>query len=248
MGLTVGSIPILRPLAIVPGFDAGNAEQGVFRRTWQLSALYSPAEWLDVLDLFETWRTAREPESIANISNSLGSTVTLDGAFRGQVWSNVACWFQDAPSQDQAGRRIRGSFTLIDAAEALEMARRLQRLDQDQAQQLDFGTYTIGGVELTLTKKPDGLGDGPKVETAATGADVITGPLLVAPTLDIEGWTTAPDGWATIKTWYATSIASPPASGTWWPTAKPTVVAEPWVVGTTRTVRYLVTVPLRFIL
>lgn len=248
MGLTVATLPILRPLAIVPGFDVGNAEQGICRRTWQISALFSPSEWVAIIGAFNTWRTAREAESIADISNSVGTTVALDGAFRGQTWTNVACWFLDAPSQDLAGRRIRGSFSLVEAAEALEMSRRLQRLDQDQAQPLDFGTYSVGGVSLTLLKLPDALGDGPSVETAATGADVISGPLLVASKKEIEGWTTSGTAWATIMAWYATSIASPPAAGTWWPEAKPTVVAEPWVSGTTRTVRYVVTVPLRFIL
>jgi hypothetical protein len=104
----------------------------------------------------------------------------------------------------------------------------------------NLGTVTIGSATVTLTRPMDTRSDGPQVALTATGISYVTGPLAAHETRQIEGVITA-GTYADVLTWYDTTIAAVPATGSWFPVTAPSATAEPFLISGVKSTRYTVT-------
>lgn len=231
------------------GYDTASVTQGLSARRWTITGLLTPAEWIDLLDVYDTWRDIRidEPDSVSN--NSVGTTVSFSGAGAGETWTNVACWFFEAPQGEQSGGYIRATVSLIDANQALEVGIRSISISEEEetAAVYDYGTFTLNGAVITLTKPIDGYDSTPTVELTAGGNHFISGPRVVVRLKNIEG-TTNLSGWNALKEWYEDTItaAAAPASGSYFPMTPPELTEIQTVVENTTTVdRYTVALQLK---
>jgi hypothetical protein len=237
--------------ALPIAYRADNINQGVAVRAWEVQGLLSNTDAAALSNLFETWLATRKTENDSLLAGTVGTTVAFSGAAAGRTWSAVACWFDAPPALERTGILWRASFTVIHAAEALEADLRGQELsrERDDAFAPTFSSITVGGVALTIVQEPEGRIDGPTITTAATGTDVIEGPLRRVRVRNIVGYgpNAGRTDFDTLLTWYDTTIGTKPASGTWFPVSPPT--AEPQVIvnAGSKTTRYLISLQLRWI-
>jgi hypothetical protein len=108
----------------------------------------------------------------------------------------------------------------------------------------DLGTVSLGGVTITLTKPADTRSDGPQVALTATGASYITGPLTAHESRQIEGIITN-GSFATLLSWYDSTVSSVPSPGTWFPTSAPTASAEPFLISGAKGTRWSVSLEVK---
>ncbi len=112
-----------------------------------------------------------------------------------------------------------------------------------------FSSITVGGVALTIISEPEGRGEGPSVTTAATGTDLIEGPLRPVRIRNIVGY--GPNAgradFDTLLAWYDSIVTTRPTSGTWWPTSPPTAEPEGLAVGGAKSSRWVISLQLRLI-
>lgn len=246
MTVSVDGFTLSRLTAQPFGYQASDLQSGLSAKSWQINGLATPAEWLDLLTAYDTWRDTKITEDPVTITNDIGAVVLLTASGPGgQSWEDVECWFTEAPSGEQVGAYIRVSFVLVDANQALEVALRQEELSAEEAD-LDLGTITIGTTELKLLKQPDSYTFGPTLEQTANGAHYLSGPLTVTEVKSIEGQTDSA-GWADIRSWYQTVIATPPETGDYFPLAPPEASAERKVVNGLKTIVYIVTVELALV-
>lgn len=205
------------------GYEEQDVKRGQTARKWTISGLIDGPDWLDLQDIYNTWRTAKIAEDSPTLSNAVGTTVSLTiNGYGGQAWTNVACWFSSAPSATQSGVWVNVNFELVDAAESLQLILLEQ---EDDELKPDFGTITINGTELILRKPLDAYGDGPSLELTAGGTHIVSGPLVVYKIKDIEGETDLA-GWNNIRSWYEGQIIATPLTGSDFPITPPTATAE----------------------
>lgn len=255
MAWTLGSSPSVAIRRILkPPFNylETNVEQGVVARAADVEALFLPDEWATLIGIYETWNTARLGESDAFLSGSVGTTVPFTATANGITWSNVACWFASAPQMSgQAGKYVRGSFTLVNAAQALAALLRGEELrrERDDGLTPTFGTLAVGGVTLTLLQEPEGRIEGPTITTAATGTDVPEGPLRPVRVRRIRGYSANPGraDYDTILAWYDATVAVRPAPGDWFPISISEPEVQLIVEGGAKFLRYIVSLELRLI-
>jgi hypothetical protein len=233
MAVTIGTASFPRLTAQPFGYLASNTTKGQTARRWVISGLLTPTEWIALTGVYNTWRNTRidDPDSVS--SNTVGTTIALTAnGPANQTWTNVPCWFSDAPSGDQAGAWISASVELVHAAEQLAVLLKQQQdtATVDPEDLPNFGTYTLGGVTLTLTKPVESYGATPAMELTAGGTHYITGPLTPYLVHDISG-TTTKAGWDGIRAWYEAEIQTYPSAGEWFPISFPTASAERKIVG-----------------
>jgi hypothetical protein len=108
----------------------------------------------------------------------------------------------------------------------------------------DLGTITLGGATIKLLRPADTRSDGPQVALTAAGTSYITGPLTAHETRQIEGTLTS-GSYASLLTWYDSTINAVPSAGTWFPTVAPTATAEPFLIEGAKATRYTVTVEVK---
>lgn len=224
------------------GYEEAEVRFGRTAKKWAISGLVDPADWLSLLDEYDTWRDIKIQEEDTAVSGVVGATVsfTADGP-GGQSWAS-SCWFASAPSGEQAGVKILVKFEVVDAAEALQVL-----LKQQEAETVedapDLGTYTLGGVVLTLLKPINAYREGPKIQLSSTGNHYVTGPLIAEKVNDIEGTTNA-SGWNSIRAWYEGEIEQPVFSGGLFPVGPPQASAAIKIVGGAKTTQYTVSIQL----
>lgn len=222
MGVTLGDLTIDRLQAQPCGWEDIDVRAGLVARRWTVVGRVRSAQWLALWDKFDTWQAARRNDPPTMASLAVGTTINFSGSSYGKSWSNVPCWFTAPPEGEAAGVFIRVSFELVAAADALAVMLRQQELSRLEEVALlpSYGTYTLGTVSLTLLDEPDGFEDGPTMSLAATGTSVVQGPRAASQVKRINGWC-APSNKATIMTWYANTVQTRPAAGSWFPISDP---------------------------
>lgn len=232
------------------GYDETDVTRGRTASKWVIAGLMSPADWLDLLNIYNGWRNTRITDSDPATSAIVGATVTLSCKGPGGVeFNNIDCWFNSTPSSAQSGKYVNVSFELINANQALEviLAEASDAAAEEEELQPDLGTITIGSATLTLRKPIDAYGDGPSLELTPTGVHYITGPLVVYKIKDIEGETDAA-GFAAVRTWYESQIIASPISGSDFPITPPSATVERKIIYGVTTDVYTVTMQLAVVL
>jgi hypothetical protein len=246
MSITIGSLSLSTLNAQPYGYDESNTTRGFTARSWAVSGIVTPAQWLSLIGIYDTWRNLKINESPAVETGVVGATVALSGKGPGgQVWTNIPCWFKNAPDGDQRGSYIAVSFLLIDANQALQVLIKTQEQDAGE-EELDLGTFTINGVVLKLKKPPDAYEFTPTLEQTANGSHYVAGSLSATLIKDIEGETNL-SGWNSIRSWYQAIVQSTPAKNTYFPVTPPTAAAENKIVSGAKTVVYIVSVRLALV-
>lgn len=243
MAVTIDTLTIDRLRVLPVSYEESSVREGRAARQWTVLGLLRSADAVAVANAFDAWLTDRSADPDTLTSGVVGTTVAFTGAAGGQSWSAVPCWFTSAPSTSPVGGGwYQVEFTLVDAAGALAVL----LLDQEAAQsteEIDHGTYTLGGVVLTLLEQPDGYTGGPTLERTAAGGLVKVGPVSAIETKTIVGWTDEA-GWDTIWAWYPTALLAAYSSGNWFPNSEPTMKREAVVIEGVKTTRCVVSITL----
>lgn len=243
MAVTIGSSSFPTLTAQPFGYDESETRNGLTAKKWTVTGLLTPEEWLDLLDEYDAWRDLRIDDPDTATSETVGTTVLLDGTGPGgQTWTNVACWFSAAPQGTQAGSRISATVELVDATEALQVLLKQQEIAEVE-EELNIGDITIGTTTLRLTKPADTYNQGPQTQLTLAGAHLITGPRVVEEVLDVEGLTDV-NGWNDVRDWYESAIVSQPTAGDYYPISPPTASARNKVINGVKTVEYTVNIQL----
>jgi hypothetical protein len=206
---------------------------------------------LSFIENYNQWRDLRIQDEDTTKSLVVGTTISFSGTGpAGLQWSNVACWYLSAPVGDHlSDKYLQVSVEIVDANEALEVILK-QREDEETAAEAelpDFGTVTIGGVVLVLTKPKESYNTGPSLGLTAGGTHYVSGPLVVEKIMDIEGYfdtSEYPDGWLDICDWYEQQIVATPLAGSDFPISAPTTTAEKKVTNGMNSTRYTVSIRL----
>jgi hypothetical protein len=246
MTITVGSFNFSLLTAQPFGYETADTSAGLSAKQWEISGLATPSEWLSLLNVYDTWRDLKIQEDPILKTGVVGATVPLTiTGFGGQTWSNVPCWFREAPSGDQAGAFVVVNFTLVDAAQALAVALKQEEIASED-DELDLGTFAINGVVLKLRKPPDSYTFAPTLEPTANGSHYVTGPLSATIVKDIEGETNSA-GWDSIRSWYESIAQTTPSTGTYYPISSPTATAENKIINGVKTLVYVVSISLALV-
>lgn len=245
MTVTLGSLTFQSLQAQPYGYSEVDTVAGLAPRRWSIEGLLKPSDWLTLLGIFEAWRDSRKGDQDTLSSLAVGATVNFSGTAAGKTWSNVACWFTSAPSGDAAGAYISASFELIDATQALEALKREQErsVEAEDVEAAINGTYTVGGVTLTLLENPDGYGWYPEGERSASGTMVLSGPIGVIRSKKLNGYTDE-TGWSDLRTWYEAKALTYPTSGDWYPIKPPEMTRRRVLVNGAITTRCVIDIEL----
>lgn len=249
MTVTIDSLTLDTLTAQPFGYDEQNTIRGQTSRKFSIQGLVSPSEWIDLLSIYDTWRTTRITEEDPAVSAVVGTTIAFSGNGAGeQTWTNIPCWFNSAPSAEQAGIKLKVSCELVDAEQALEVI--LLQVEETGgtgggSSELvpDYGSIVISATTLTLTKPVDSYATGPTLELTGSGSHYISGPLVVQRIKDVEGTTTL-SGWNDILSWYESQIVATPGSGAYFPISIPTATAERKLISGVPTDVYTVSIQL----
>lgn len=247
MSVTVGDLEITQ-LQELPFSHGGDAMTGQTARRWPIKALLTPVDWLTLDGIYRDWRDLRINDQDTLVSAEVGTTILTSGDEWGMTWANVPAWFSAPPVPTPAGAYVSVSFELVDAAEQLAVMLRQRELTTETEQEDNeylYGTYSIGGVELSLTGQPFDYEDSPTAELAATGTHVIRGPLYASRVLRIQGWTTTTNAAETIREWYEDQILGTPGVGDYWPISPPAVTQSAVIVAGVKATRYEVSIDLK---
>lgn len=238
--VTIGTFTTSRLTAQPFGYE-GDARAGLTARRFTISGLLTPAEWVSLVGVYNTWRDLRIADADTFKSAAVGSTVSLTlASINGLTVTSLACWFADPPTGEQVGAYIQATAVLVDANQALAVAlrEREKELDRDLP---SLGTVVMGSCTVTLTQPMLTRRDGPQVALTAGGVSYITGALVAHKIRQIQGFISS-GTYDNLLSWYDTTIASIPAAGTWFPVAEPTATTEIIVSGGVKSTRYNVTV------
>ncbi len=155
MSISIGGFTFNRLTAQPFGYEETETPRGYTAKKWAVSGLATPAEWITLLGVYDTWRDARITEPDPVIANNVGTTVNLSGTGAGGATWNTACWFSSAPQGEQDGIYIAISVELVHAAQALAVLK--ATATSSSASSTLSGTVSIGGVSFTrLTAQTSG--------------------------------------------------------------------------------------------
>lgn len=252
MAITIGSTTFSTLTAQPFGYEETDAKAGLTAQQWTVSGLLTPSEWLSLINSYNGWRNTRITDQDTTVSLVVGTTINFSGTGAGgAVWSNIPCWFSATPVGEQAGKYLSVSFSVVNAAEALQVIQKQKENEVATAiedTQPDLGTYTINGVVLTLKSPIDGYAGGPTVNLTALGYNYISGPKVVQHQRNVEGYfdtATYPNGVSSINSWYEGQVVSTPASSAYYPTSPPAWSAERVIVSGVTCTRYTVSITLQ---
>lgn len=245
MGLTLAGLQITRLVSQPFGYESSRVYRGLTARRWDVSALMLPAEWSQLLGVYEGWAALKAAEGDPVDTGVVGATLAFSGTGFGQSWSGLEVWFIAAPASAQRGSFVLAQFSIVHAAEQLEILL-AERLEEENSAEdgIDYGTETVAGVTLTLLQPAKGYVDGPTASPTATGTDLIEGSLYAWESKSIRGWTNQA-GYDTIYAWYPTAAAVRPASGEWFPVTPPSLERDIKTINGTQTERWIVSIDLR---
>ena len=226
-------------------FDVDNVINGLTARSWDLSILMTTTEASTLLNDYTTWRNAKIALDPAEESLVVGASVSLTLPGTGGV-SNLACWFLSPPALSARGAYLEVSFTLVDAAQKIEIiAKSQENQDQDLLDSSYIGTYTYNGVVINLKSPIESYRATPNVERTLSGAHYISGINGTERTRRINGFFDSddePTGLADINTQYETEVNSSTLTpGTWRPIEAPSYNAEVVKKNGANVIRYSVT-------
>lgn len=248
MAITIGTASFSTLTAQPFGYEETDTRSGLTARRWAVTGLLKPSEWLSLLTVYNTWRDLRIQDPDTEISGVVGTTVSFTGNGPGGItWTSIACWFTSAPAAEQIGSYLSVSVELVDANQALAVAKTQRQREEDTSDLPDFGTITIGSTVVKLTKPVDSYGATPSMELTATGNHYITGPLVAYKIKDVEG-TTDLAGWNAIRSWYESQITAVPLPGSYFPISIPGASAEKRIVNGVKTTVYTITIQLGLVL
>jgi hypothetical protein len=139
MTITIGSFSCNTLTAQPYGYE-GEARLGLTSRAFRVSGLLTASQWSALRNVYDTWRNTRITDDDSLKTESIGTTVSLSStSANGISFSNVACWFADAPAGEQLGAYVSASATLVDATQALavllrerELAKQRELVDAEQ--------------------------------------------------------------------------------------------------------------------
>lgn len=242
--VTVGSFSCVYLTAQPFGY-AGDATDGLTSRSWQFSAVLTPAQESALLSEYNTWRNARINDDDTLYSGTVGTTVALTTATDTVSVSGLACWFAAAPRSEQVGVYKVSSWQMVDAAQSLAvlLAGEEKGRQRQEALRGTYGTETLGSATLTLVRPKETYQDGPQLELLATGSHYLTGAPAATKIRDVEGWTDA-TGWGQVQSWYESTIAGTVSTNDWFPISEPSATAEVIIDGGVKSTRYTVSVVL----
>jgi len=232
MSVTIGGLQIKNLTAQPLGYEGDDVSTGLVARKWSVVGLLSTSELASFSGIFETWLGNRQNDGDSIATNSVGSTVALSFSANGLTASGVSCWFTDAPSYQQVGAYIQLSTTLVDATQALAVAKLAKEKADSEAAALtpDLSTVTLGGVVITLSEPMETLDDLPKLDRTSGGFAYITGPLRCSAVRNITGTVANEAAFNTLRNWVATTVQSTPSAGDWYPTSPPTASVEAKII------------------
>jgi hypothetical protein len=239
MTITIGSFSCNTLTAQPFGYE-GDARSGLTARQFRVAGLVTPSQWQALLNEYNTWRNLRISDQDTLLSASVGTTVNLTiSSANGVSVSGLNCWFTEAPSGEQAGAYISATATLVDATQSLAVLLREQEKSRQSSEALvpSLGTVTLGSAVVTLTKPMQTRQDGPNVALTATGTSYITGALVAHKVRQIEGYISS-GTYSDLLSWFDTTIAAVPVTGSWFPIAPPTADAEVIIENGVKTTRY----------
>lgn len=222
------------------GYDETDVKQGLTARKVLISAFLTAEEWQELLTEYDAWRNVRITEPDSKKANDVGTTVAVSLSANGIEWEDEECWFLQAPAGEQVGGYVQASVSLVNAAEALEVA---QRQDELASEKYYFGTYDLGDTTVNLLRPAETYQDTPQLSLTAGGVSYIQGPMTATRVRQIEGDTDA-EGWDAILQWYEELLQEPPEAEDWYPLSAPSATAEAKVVGGLRTDVYTVSISL----
>jgi hypothetical protein len=222
------------------GYEETRTRDGLTAQRVLLNGLLTPEEWADLLYSYDDWRNIRitEPDSLK--ADDIGTTVAVSFYANGIGWDDVECWFAAAPQATQVGVYLSVSCEMVDALQALEVAKRQKEKD-DEKDLPELGTFELGDATLKLLRPADTYQDNPQMSLTTTGNSYIQGPLAATKVYAIEGTCDETD-WDAVRTWYETTIATRPAPGDLFPVSAPVATAENKVVDGLKIVEYTVSI------
>jgi hypothetical protein len=220
----------------------GDARSGRTATTVELVGLVKPSEWLTLKGVYDTWRDVRITDQDTEVSQSVGTTVTVSASANGATWTNKECWFTEAPTGEQVGALVRVSATLVDATEAVEVSKALvdKALTEDL---ITFGTFTLGSATILMTEFPKSRLQNANFELTATGNALISGstvPVEVRNVVGILQTGTADD----VLTWYDSALTALPVTTAYFPSEPPEFSSEPVLASGAKTTRTTVSISL----
>jgi hypothetical protein len=237
MSVTINGLQIKNLTAQPFGYEADDVRIGLVARSWTISGLLNTTQLGQFKSIFDTWITARQADGDSIATNSVGSTVSVSASANGLTASSVACWFSEAPAFEQLGAYVQVTATVVDANQALTVAKKAleKSAAADDALLPSLGTVTLGGVVITLTEPMETLDDLPTLERTSGGFPYIQGPLRSSRVRQITGTVVNEAAFTTLRNWVATTVQSTPAVGDWFPTSAPTATVETRIVGGLKT-------------
>jgi hypothetical protein len=222
------------------GYDETRTRDGLTAQRVQLNGLLTPDEWGDLLTSYDAWRDVRitEPDSLK--ADDIGTTVDVSFDVNGISWDEVECWFAAAPQAEQIGAYLSVTCELVDAAQALEVAKRQKEKDDD-ADLPDLGTFVLGEATLTLLRPAETYQDNPQISLTTTGSSYIQGPLTATVVYAIEGTCDATD-WDAVRDWFEDTVAGRPEPGDLFPVTPPTATATNKIIDGLKVIEYTVSI------
>lgn len=112
MSVSIGGVSVANLTAQPYSYASTDVRRGRVARAWRVSGLLAPAEYFQLLQVFDNWRNAQ----IDVAQGELGQTVPV--VVNGQT---SQCWFESAPDAEKTGPYFSINVTLVDAAEALRI-------------------------------------------------------------------------------------------------------------------------------
>jgi hypothetical protein len=222
------------------GYNETDTSAGLVAQKVRLSGLLTPAEWSTLTGIFGDWRDLRieDPDSVT--ADDIGHTVDVSFSANGLTWTEVECWFSQAPAAEQVGAYLSVTCELVDAAQALEVAKRESEKANDRDRPA-LGTFTLGSSTITLSKPPETYQDNPQVRLTTTGRSYIEGPLAATKVYAIEGTCDAAN-WAALREWFEEAVTTRPDPGDYFPITPPSANASNKIVDGLKVIEYAVSI------
>jgi len=248
MSVTIGALTLSNLQAQPLVYNAVDTRAGNTVRGWEIQGIVTGSEWTTLLGIYDTWRNAKILEENPASSKALGTTVSFSGTGYGsQTWSSVPCWFDSPPEGSQAASMVSVSFTLVDAAQAIESYYKEEEDQRDDEADVDYGTITLGGVVITLKEYPNVYLEEPSLELTAGGKHYVTGAKTVVEGVEINGEIVGTDITA-LRNWYKTTVQANPVVGQYFPVSSPRFIGFERIVSGSPVLYYEVTMTLAVVL
>lgn len=196
------------------GFEENDTKAGLSATKYIFNGLLLPSEWLNLVDIYQYWRSTRINDPPTEVSKAVGTTIGVSFTYNGDSTSS-SCWFVSAPSGDVAGRYINATCELVVASEAVAVSIRekeiqdeIAKAEEDELGLPDFGYYSAGGASIKLSRPYESAQVLTTLDFTAGGQVFVSGPIGAEYLIDDVEGTTDAAGAASLCTWYRTQASS----------------------------------------